>query len=189
MSTENKRLVIVRAVRNQHLTPSQAATRYRVSRQWVYELLKRYDTEGPAGLVERSRAPHHRPGTTTTAITERICQLRRELTTDGKDAGPETIAWHLRREGLHTPAASTIRHILHTAGLITPEPRKRPRSSYIRFEADLPNECWQADITHWFLSSGARVEILDFLDDHSRYLLHISTQNAYSGTDVVTTMN
>ncbi|WP_412475722.1 IS481 family transposase [Gordonia sp. LUNF6] len=180
---------MVRAVRDQHLTPTQAAARYRVSRQWVYELLKRYDREGPAGLVPRSRAPRHRPGTTPAVITDRIIALRRQLTAEGKDAGPETIGWHLHREGLQVPAASTIRRILHAAGLITPEPRKRPRSSYIRFEADLPNECWQADITHWYLAHGDRVEILDFLDDHSRFLLHISTQNAYTGTDVVTVMN
>lgn len=122
-------------------------------------------------------------------ITDRIIALRRQLTAEGKDAGPATIGWHLHREGLQVPAASTIRRILHAAGLITPEPRKRPRSSYIRFEADLPNECWQADITHWYLAHGDRVEILDFLDDHSRFLLHISTQNAYTGTDVVTVMN
>ena len=74
MSTENKRLVIVRAVRDQHLTPTQAAARYRVSRQWVYELLKRYDAHGSAGLAQRSRAPGHRPGATDADIAARICQ-------------------------------------------------------------------------------------------------------------------
>ncbi|GAA3691867.1 hypothetical protein GCM10022377_00260 [Zhihengliuella alba] len=50
-----------------------------------------------------------------------------------------------------------------------PEPRNRPKSSYVRFEADLPNGCWQADITHWFLADATRVEILDFLGSRSRY--------------------
>lgn len=189
MTTHDKNLVIVRAVLEQHLTPTQAAARYRVSRQWVYELLARYATGGTAALAPRSRAPKSRPGATATAAASRIIELRRELTEAGKDAGPATIAWHLNKEGLHVPAESTIRRILHRAGLITPEPRKRPRNSYIRFEADLPNQCWQADITHWFLRDGTRIEILDFLDDHSRYLLHLHAQNAYSGTDVVDAMN
>lgn len=67
-------------------------------------------------------------------------------------------------------------------------PQKRPRSSYIRFQADLPNECWQADITHWFLTDGTRIEILDFLDDHSRYLLDIRAAAAFTGPMVVTAM-
>ena len=45
-------------------------------------------------------------------------------------------------------------------GRITAQPHKRPRSSYIRFQADLPNECWQADFTHWRLTDGTDVEIL-----------------------------
>lgn len=189
MTTHAKNLVIVRAVTEQHLTPTQAAARYRVSRQWVYQLLERYTLGGPAALAPRTRAPKTRPHTTPEAVTTRIIELRRELTADGKDAGPHTIAWHLDHEGMHTPSTSTIQRILRRAGLVTPEPRKRPHNSYLRFEADLPNQCWQADITHWHLTDGRRVEILDFLDDHSRYLLHLHTQLAYTGTDVVTAMN
>lgn len=50
--------------------------------------------------------------------------------------------WHLESKGHLVPAVSTIRRILHTAGLIEPEPRKRPRSSYHRFVAAQPNERW-----------------------------------------------
>lgn len=184
-----KNLVIVRAVRHQGLTPAEAATRFGVSRQWIYTLLTRYDTEGPDGVTPRSKTPHTQPGTTPAATRERILTLRRDLTTTGADAGPVTIAWHLEHEGHRVPSTATIRRILHTAGLITPTPKKRPRNSYIRFEADLPNECWQTDITHWFLSTGDRVEILDFLDDHARFLLDIRTALAFTGPMVVTAMN
>ncbi|EHR48934.1 transposase [Saccharomonospora marina XMU15] len=184
-----KNLVIARAVREQGLTHAEAATRYGVTRQWVHTLLARYDTEGPAGLEPRSRAPKTRPGTTPPAVTERIIELRRELTAAGADAGPITIAWHLERDGHLAPSTSTIRRTLHTAGLITPAPNKRPRSSYIRFEADLPNECWQADITHWNLANGTRIEILDFLDDHARFLLQIHAATAFTGADVTTAMS
>jgi transposase InsO family protein len=183
-----KNLVIVRAVREQGLSHAEAAARFGVTRQWVHTLVRRYDAEGPDGVAPRSRAPQTRPGRTPPAVRTRIIDLRHDLTRTGADAGPATIAWHLEREGYRTPSTATIRRILHAEGLITPAPSKRPRSSYIRFEADLPNECWQADITHWYLSSGTRIEILDFLDDHARFLLEIGTAAAFTGPMVVTVM-
>src|SRR4030065_386760 len=48
-----------------------------------------------------------------------------------------------------------------------PHPHTRPRSSFIGFEAALPNELWQADTTHWRLADGTDVEILNLIDDHS----------------------
>lgn len=75
------------------------------------------------------------------------------------------------REGLSAPSLSTIQRILTRRGFVTPAPKKRPKSSFIRFEADLPNECWQSNMTHWHLEDGTGVEILTFIDDHSRLVL------------------
>lgn len=183
-----KNLVIVRAVREQGLSHAEAAARFGVTRQWVHTLVTRYDADGPDGVAPRSRSPRTRPGATPAVIRDRILQLRRDLVAQGADAGPVTIGWHLEQEGHRAPSTSTIRRILHSAALIIPTPGKRPRSSYIRFQADLPNECWQADITHWFLASGTRVEILDFLDDHSRKLLDIRAADAFTGAMVADTM-
>src|SRR5919201_2605953 len=80
---------------------------------------------------------------------------------------------------------STIRRILHAAGLITPQPRKRPRSSYTRFEMAQPNELWQSDFIHWRLADGTDVEVLNWLDDHSRYLLSCTAHEPVTGDDVV----
>lgn len=179
-----KHLVIVKAVTEQGLTHTEVAQKYAVSRQWVHTLVTRYLTQGPAGLEPRSKAPKTTPGKTPAHIRERIIELRQQLTQDGADNGPATIAWHLKQQHLPTPALSTIRRILHEANLVTPTPKKRPKSSYIRFEAELPNECWQSDITHWYLTGGTRVEILDFLDDHSRYLLRIQASPAFTGAQV-----
>ncbi|ORB82860.1 hypothetical protein B1987_02295 [Mycobacterium kansasii] len=85
--------------------------------------------------------------------------------------GPLTLQDYLAHQSLPVPATSTIRRILHHHGLITAQPRKRPRSSYHRFAAEQPNECWQSDFTHWTLADGTDVEILNRLDEHSRYLL------------------
>ena len=164
-----------------------AAAAYGMSRQHLQRLLKRYRDGGLEAVDPRSRRPGTSPGRTTDAVRDRIIALRIELTARGLDAGPVTIAWHLEREGLPAPSTSTIRRILHAAGLVVPEPRKRPRSSWIRFEAAAPNELWQSDFTHWRLADGSEVEICSWLDDHSRYLLACTVFRRVAGDDVVAT--
>jgi transposase InsO family protein len=100
-----------------------------------------------------------------------IVRLRHQLSAAGHDSGPHTIAHHLRQELGSAPSVATIWRTLQRHGLVTPQPHKRPRSSFIRFEASLPNELWQADTTHWHLADGRDVEILNCLDDHSQLVL------------------
>ncbi len=84
------------------------------------------------------------------------------------DAGAATIAYHLSTRHDRVPSISTIWRVLRRRGFVVSQPHKRPRSSWIRFEATLPNECWQSDVTHWRLGDGTEVDICNFLDDHSR---------------------
>ena len=111
--------------------------------------------------------------------------MRATLTGKGLDAGPHTITWHLdHHHHVRVSAASVSRH-LTAAGLITPSPQKRPKSSYIRFAAEQPNERWQADFTHWPLAHGSHVEILCWIDDHSRYALSVTAHRRITGPSVV----
>ncbi len=181
----SKQKVIVLSVVQQGLTKTEAARRYGVGRQWVHELVRRYEHGGLDAVEPRSKRPRASPHATPEATTQRIRELRAELTKAGLDAGPQTIAWHLEQEGLKAPSTSTIRRILVNAGLITPEPKKRPKSSLHRFEAAQPNETWQSDFTHWTLDDGTDVEILNFLDDHSRYLLSCTGYRPVTGSIVV----
>ena len=126
---------------------SRAGGRARVSRSWLYKLLARYSRQGPAGLAPRSRRPHHSPARIAHRWEEEIIALRRELQAAGFDAGAATIAAHLGQRHQHPPSASTIWRVLKAGGFVTPQPHKRPKSSYVRFTAELPNQCWQADIT------------------------------------------
>ncbi len=114
-----------------------------------------------------------------------MIELRAQLTADGLDAGPVTIAWHLEKEGRKPPAPATISRILTRAGLVSPQPRKRPRSSYVHFEMAQPNEMWQSDFIHWRLADGTGVEVLNWLDDHSRYLLCCTAHAPVTGEAVV----
>ena len=183
----SKHRVVVLKIIAKQLTISEAAEAYGISRRHLHRLLARYRQDGLDAVEPRSRRPHSNPAATEDAVRVRIIDLRRSLTGKGLDAGPVTIAWHLEQEGLHAPSTSTIRRVLHSAGMVIPEPRKRPKSSYIRFEAAQPNETWQSDFTHWRLADGTDVEILNWLDDHSRYLLSCTAHRPVTGDDVVTT--
>ena len=55
------------------------------------------------------------------------------------------------------------------------------------FQAEQPNETWQADFTHHRLTDGTDVEILTWLDDHSRYALSITARRRVTGPAVVAT--
>lgn len=183
----SKHRVVVLRIVSKELTVTEAATEYGFSRRHVHRLLARYRDGGLDAVDPRSRAPLSSPQRTTERVRDRIIALRIQLISDGSDAGPVTIAWHLHDEGLTPPSTSTIRRVLHDTGLITPEPRKRPRSSYIRFEAAQPNETWQSDFTHWRLADDTDIEILNWLDDHSRLLLSCTAHSPVTGDDVVST--
>ena len=180
------RVAVLQVVSNQ-VSVTAAAAEYGISRRHLHRLLARYRDGGLDALEPRSRRPKTTPIATPEPVRARVIELRRQLTADGLDAGPVTIAWHLQREGLKAPAPATISRILSQAGLVTPQPRKRPRSSYTRFEMAQPNEMWQSDFIHWSLADGSDVEILNWLDDHSRYLLSCTAHRPVTGDDVVCT--
>ena len=180
------RVAVLKVVSSQS-SVTAAAAEYEISRQHLHRLLRRYREGGLDAVEPRSRRPLANPGRTPERVRARIVELRTELSGGGLDAGPMTIAWHLGRESLPTPSTSTIRRILHAAGLVVPEPRKRPRSSWMRFEAAAPNELWQSDVTHWRLADGTEVEIVSWLDDHARYLLGMTACARVAGDDVVAT--
>lgn len=180
----SKNRVIVEAVLAGQ-SHGSVARQYGISKVWVGKLVARWRAGGWPAIEKQSTRPKTTPNATSEPVVARIIALREELAGAGLDAGPVTIAAHLHREGLRAPAASTIWRILTRAGLVTAQPRKRPRSSYLRFEADLPNECWQADFTHWALADGTDTEILSWLDDHSRYALSLTAHYAVTGPDVL----
>ncbi len=182
----SKRRSIILAVELEGLSQADVARLYGVSRGWVSKLIARYRADGDAAFEPRSRRPRASPNATPPETVETILELRRTLSEQGLDAGPETIRWHLRHHHGIEVSAATIRRRLITAGLITPQPRKRPKSSYIRFQADPPNETWQTDTTHIRLADGTDVEVLTWLDDHSRFALDVTAFVVVNGRAVVT---
>jgi len=162
---------LVEAVVVSGASPTELARSHPISRSWLFRLLARYKEGGYEALEPRSRRPKSCPNQTAPEIQQAIVDLRRELTDSGLDAGPQTIAHHLKLQLGTSPSRPTIWRILKSHGLIEPQPHKRPKSSWIRFQAELPNEMWQADATHWQLADGTDLEILNLIDDHSRFCL------------------
>jgi transposase InsO family protein len=152
-------------------SPNQLVREHPISRSWFYELLARYRRDGPAALEPRSHRPASCPHQVDQAVVEAIVELRQQLAAAGLDAGPQTILHNLSGRFPNPPSRVTVWRVLKRQGLITPEPHKRPKASFVRFEAELPNELWQTDATEWHLADSSKVEILNLIDDHSRLCL------------------
>jgi transposase InsO family protein len=182
----SKARLVLTALFVDHQTPPEVAARYGVSRGWVYKLKARYEAEGESALEPRSRRPKTSPTAIPQTTVDLIVEVREKLTTAGLDAGPDTIAWHLAHHHSVTVSVATISRYLTRAGLVTPQPKKRPKSSYIRFQASMPNETWQSDFTHYRLLDGTDTEILTWLDDCSRYALQVTAHRRVTGPIVLT---
>ena len=183
----SKARLVITAVVLEGRSQADVARAYNVSKGWVSKLVARYRLEGDLAFEPRSRRPKSSPTAIPPATVTLIVAVRRQLVAEGLDAGPDTICWHLEHHHHTRVSISTIARTLTRAGLVTPEPKKRPKSSYIRFQAEQPNETWQADFTHYRLTDGSDVEILTWLDDHSRYALSVTAHHRVTGPIVLTT--
>lgn len=183
----SKARLVITAIETEGITQAEAARRYGVSKGWVSKIMSRRRAEGDAAFEPRSRRPTTSPNATASEVVDVVLALRKQLAESGLDAGAETIGWHLEHRHAVTLSRATINRILVRAGAVIPEPAKRPRSSYIRFEAEMPNETWQSDFTHYRLATGRDVEVITWLDDHSRYALHISAHHRITARLVLDT--
>ncbi len=177
----SKARLVITAVILEGRSQTEVAREYGVSKGWVSKLVARYRREGAAAFEAKSKRPKTSPNATDPETVALTVELREKLTAVGLDAGPHTIAWHLQQHHKITVSTATIHRHLAPAGLVEPAPKKRPKSSYIRFEAAMPNECRQADFTHYRLADGADTEILTWLDDCTRYALSVTAHERVTG--------
>jgi transposase InsO family protein len=176
---------VVDAVLLEGRSAREVAAAHGISKTWIYELIARCRSGGYGALEPRSRRPRSCVHGTSPEMVQVIVELRRQLQAEGHDAGAATIAYHLAQRLEGVPSRTTIWRILGREGLIVAQPQKRPRSSLIRFEAELPNKTWQTDITHWQLAGAEHVEIINFIDDHSRLFLASAAFQTVKARDVV----
>lgn len=162
-----------------------------ISRRVFYKYVERCRREGAAGLEPRSRRPHRSPQVVDDDVDDAVVVLRKELADRGVDDGARTIQWHLdqdRRFKGRVPSVRTVHRVLVRRGFVTPQPKKRPKSSWRRFEAPLPNELWQIDATSWTIMTG-NVEIFNVIDDHSRLACRSRAVSSATGDEAWATFS
>ena len=154
------------------------------SKSWVQRRVQLFRAGGAEALEPRRRGPKHAPALTAPEVEDEIVWWRKHLGDAGFDAGARTIRYHLSQAHQSVPSLSTVHRVLRRRGLVLDQPQKRPRSSWVRFEAALANECWQSDMTHWHVGED-KVEILHFIDDCSRAVLSSKVVTTASASDTV----
>lgn len=161
-----------------------------VSRSWFYEVRARARSEpGIAVLQPRPRVSTGRHAQAIQiAVEDLAVQIRKDLADQGLDHGPVTVRWHLQQAGLKPPAASTLARVFTARGMVTPQPQKRPKTSYRRFSFAHAHECWQLDSFCWPLADASVVAIYQLSDDCTRLAIasHVAiSENAAGARTVV----
>lgn len=179
---------IVDAVVLEKRSCREVARCHGVSKSWVAALVARFNAGGYEAIAPRSKTALKIANRSSLELEDRVVRLRKELIDQGLDAGAQTIHYHLSLVHPSPPSASTIWRILKRRGFVSPQPHKRPKSSYVRFEALLPNQMWQSDVTFFELKDGTKIEILNFLDDFSRLCVASKVFAVTTAPDVVATL-
>jgi transposase InsO family protein len=148
---------------------SDVAMRYGVVRQTVHDWLRRYAADGMAGLADKSSRPARCPHQMAPTTEARIIELRRA----NPGWGPRSIHSRLRQDGIEPLVSrSAIYRALIRNNLISPTPRKRKRSDYLRWERMRPMELWQMDVMGRVkIKDGTECSVVTGIDDHSRYCI------------------
>ena len=153
-------------------TISALCRQFGISRKTGHKWLRRYESEGVAGLEDRSRAPHGNPRALDGEIILEVLAVRHRY----PSWGPRKVkAWLEDNRGdVHWPPASSIGNLFDRAGLTRPRKRRRrsPPQSLPFSPCRCPNDVWCVDFKGWFLTGdGIQVDPLTISDAHSRYLL------------------
>ena len=152
----------------------------KIPRSTAYRHRKRVIELGrwePLSTRPKTRGAHATP----VDVEAEIVRLRLELAEiSGQECGADTVGYYLRQvaelegwaaRGIKVPCRATINNVMKRHGLVTPEPKKRPKSSYRRFAYARPRDCYQIDATQVGLAGGAKVVVFEVLDDCTRTLV------------------
>ena len=170
ISIMDSRQEFVRLALQGDVAVAELCRRFGVSRQTGFGYLRRYRTEGAAGLEDRSRRPQSSPQRSSAEIERQVVALR----TAHPAWGGRKLARRLRDLGVDdVPSPSTITEILRRHGLLDPDEASKHRP-FQRFERSQPNQLWQMDFKGHIALDVGRCHPLTVLDDHCRYALCLS---------------
>jgi transposase InsO family protein len=168
-SVMEQKLEFVRLASAAGANVSGLCRRFGIGRTLAHKLIARYQVEGEAGLVERSRQPRSSPRRSAPEVEAAALSVRAANPT----WGGRKIALVLSRAGIGCPSPSTVTGILRRNG-VELGLQGGGAKPFIRFEHEAPNDLWQMDFKgHVALRSG-RLHPLTVLDDHSRFSIVLS---------------
>ena len=177
--TPQQRLLLLDIWQRSGLPAGDFAALVGVSKHTLYDWKKRFDAEGPAGLMNKPRGGP--PGSRLPDLTQRTILMLKQA---NPSWGCQRISDLLLRGPALPASAAAVAQVLHEAGYEMEEVTTRPHPDTVRrFERAKPNQLWQTDLFTFMLKrQNRRVYLVAFLDDHSRFVvgygLHASQSSA-----------
>jgi transposase InsO family protein len=150
-----------------------------ISKHTLYGWKKRFEEQGPAGLMDRPRGSLK--GSHLPDLTKRTILMLKQ---SNPDWGCQRISDMLLRGPALPASATAVARVLHEAGYQMEETPTQPHPDKVRsFERATPNQLWQTDLFTFMLKrQNRRVYLVGFMDDHSRFVtgfgLHASQSTA-----------
>jgi len=153
-----------------------------VSRHTLYSWKRRFEQQGPAGLMDAPRGS--KKGSRLPELTKRTILMLKQA---HPDWGCQRISDMLLR-GPALPASPTaVARVLHEAGYEMDAVPTRSHKPPVRsFERAKPNQLWQTDLFTFMLKrQNRRVYLVAFMDDHSRFITGYGLHASQSGAMVI----
>ena len=184
--TPEQKLLILDTWNRSGLPATEFARMVGIAKQALYTWKKRFEEEGPAGLMDRTRGVGK--GSRLPEITKRTILL---LKKSNPDWGCQRISDMLVRGPALPASPSAVARILHEAGYEMVEESTRPHPDHVRsFERAKPNQLWQTDLFVFNLKrQNRKVYLIAFLDDHSRFVVSYGLYGSSSTTLVLEVLN
>lgn len=177
--TPQQRLLLLDTWTRSGLPAGDFASLVGVSKHTLYAWKKRFEEQGPAGLLDQPRGASS--GSRLPELTRRTILM---LKTSHPEWGCQRISDTLARGPALGACPSAVAKVLHEAGYESQEELTRPHPDHPRrFERAQPNQLWQTDLFTFMLKrQNRRVYLVAFMDDHSRFIvaygLHASASTA-----------
>jgi transposase InsO family protein len=177
--TPPQRLLLLDTWRRSGLPAGDFAALVGLSRHTLYAWKKRFDEQGPAGLLETPRGGPK--GSRLPELTKRTILMLKQA---NPEWGCQRISDLLGRGPALPASPGAVARVLHEAGYTLEEVPTRPHPDKVRhFERAQPNQLWQTDLFTFVLKrQNRRVYLVAFMDDHSRFIvgygLHASQSSA-----------
>lgn len=177
--TPEQRLLVLDTWQRSGLPAADFAPLVGVCKYTLYSWKKKFDAEGPAGLMDRPRGGPR--GSQLPELTKRTILMLKQ---SNPEWGCQRISDMLVRGPALPASPATVARVLHEAGYELEEVATRAHPPKVQhFERARPNQLWQTDLFTFILKrQNRRVYLVAFMDDHSRYIvgygLHASQSSA-----------